>query len=140
MFRWIGGWLAASLATYVVGSVLMTQVVLANVSGFGIVVDLPSRLSMTFADLGGLATSYLPLVAIAMAIAMLIATLLGRFIPELRSALILLAGLTAPPALILIMTLTFGMNPLAGAAGAGGMFLQAIAGLAGGLAFLRVAG
>ncbi len=140
MFRWIGGWLAASLATYVVGSVLMTQVVLANVSGFGIVVDLSSRLAMSLADLGGLATSYLPLIVIAMLIAMLIATLLGRFLPERRSALILLAGLTAPPALVLIMTLTFGMNPLAGAAGTGGVLLQAIAGLAGGLAFLRVGG
>ena len=43
-------------------------------------------------------------------------------------------------ALIAIMTLTFGMNPLAGAAGVAGFVLQAFAGLAGGLVFLRVVG
>ena len=140
MFRWIGGCLAASLSVYLVGSVLMTQVVLANVTGFGVAVDLPSRLSMTLADLGGLSTSYLPLVVIAMVIAMLIATLLGRAIPRRRSVLILLAGLTAPPTLVFVMTLTFGMNPLAGAAGAGGLLLQAVAGLAGGFVFQGIAG
>ena len=140
MFRWIGGWLAASLATYLAGCVLMTQRVLAGVSRFGIVVDLPARASMTIADLGGLVTSYLPLITVAMAIAMLVASLLGRFVPSRRPALIVLAGLTAPPALIAIMTLTFGMNPLAGAAGPAGLSLQALAGLAGGLAFLRIAG
>ncbi len=140
MFRWIGGWLAASLATYVTGSVMMTQVVLAKVGSFGVAVDLPARATMTLADIGGLASSYLPLIAIAMAVAMLIASLLGRLIPTRRPALILLAGLTAPPALIAIMTLTFGMNPLAGAAGAAGLSLQALAGLSGGLVFLRVAG
>ncbi len=140
MFRWIGGWLAAALATYVTGSVMMTQVVLASVGSFGVVVDLPARASMTLADIGGLAGSYLPLIAIAMAVAMLIASLLGRLIPTRRSALILAAGLTAPPALIAIMTLTFGMNPLAGAAGVAGLSLQALAGCAGGLVFLGVAG
>ncbi len=139
MFRWISGWLAASLATYVTGSVMMTQVVLASVGSFGVTVDLPARAAMTLADIGGLASSYLPLIAIAMAVAMLIASLLGRLVPTRRPALILLAGLTAAPALIVIMTLTFGMNPLAGAAGAAGLLLQALAGFAGGLVFLRVA-
>ena len=140
MLRWIGGWLAASLATYVTGSIVMTQVVLADVTRFGVIVDLPARLSMSFADVAGLVTSYLPLIGIAMAVALLIAGLLGRLIPARRSALILLAGVTAPPALIAIMTLTFGMNPLAGAAGVAGLVLQAFAGLAGGLVFLRVVG
>jgi hypothetical protein len=140
MLRWIGGWLAASLATYVTGSIVMTQVVLADVTRFGVIVDLPARLSMSFADVAGLVTSYLPLIAIAMAVALLIAGFLGRLVPARRSALILLAGVTAPPALIAIMTLTFGMNPLAGAAGVTGLVLQAFAGLAGGLVFLRVVG
>ena len=140
MFRWIGGWLAASLATYLVGSALMTQVVLSNVAGFGVTIDLPSRLTMTAADIGGLVTSYLPLIAIAMAVAMLVAGILGRLIPSRRAALVLLAGLAAPPALVAIMSATFGMNPLAGAAGAVGMLLQALAGLAGGLVFMRILG
>jgi len=39
MFRWLFAWLTASLATYVTGSVFMTQVVLGDVASFGIDVD-----------------------------------------------------------------------------------------------------
>ena len=140
MFRWIGGWLAASLTSYICGSVLMTQRVLSGVSGFGVRVDLAARVQTTLQDIGGLAGSYLPLTAVAMAVALLTATLLGRWLPAWRVPLILLAAVTAPPALIGVMTLTFGMNPLAGTAGTAGLLLQALAGLAAGPVFLRVAG
>ncbi len=140
MIRRLGAWLVATLTTYVLGSALMTQAVLARTRRFGIEIGLADRLQMTLADLAGLSTSYLPLMAVAVGIALLVAAGLGRLLPERRRALYLLAGLSAPPALIGIMTLTFGMNPLAGSQGIAGLVLQGLAGFIGALAYLRVAG
>jgi hypothetical protein len=140
MIRRLGAWLLAALATYFLGSLFMSQVVLARIDRFGVDVDLADRLRMTLADLAGLSTSYLPLIAVAVGIAMLVAALLGRFLPEQRRGLYLLAGLLAPPALIGIMTVTFGMNPLAGSEGVTGLLLQGLAGIVGAYVYCRVVG
>lgn len=136
MLRWLIGWVVASLVTYALGSALMTQVVLLSLASFGVSVDLGSRLSMTLFDIGALVTSYLPLVAIALLIAFAIASGLSRLKPAWRRPLFLLAGATSVGAMIGIMSLTFGMNPLAGARGFVGFGPQMLAGLAGGWVFL----
>lgn len=138
MLRWLLAWLIASVATYLAGSVLMTQVVLGSLARFDIPVDIGARASMTLFDIGGLASSYLPLVAIALLLGFLVAALLARVKPGWRQGLYLLAGASSVGTMIGIMTLTFGMNPLAGARGAVGVGLQMLAGLLGGLVFLRV--
>jgi hypothetical protein len=140
MFRWLFAWLAASVVTYATGSVLMTQVVLGDVASFGIDVDLAARLRTTAADLAGLAGSYLPLVAVALLVAFLVATALRRLLPVAWRPLCLVAGATSVGALLGIMSAVFGMNPLAGAAGAGGLSLQMLAGLAGGGVFSMLTG
>jgi hypothetical protein len=135
-----GAWVIATLVTYTLGSIFMSQAVLARVSRFGVEVEFPARLQSTLSDLVGLLTSYLPLIAVAMAVAMFLATVLGRLLPPWRRALYLLAGTTAAPALVMIMTLTFGMNPLAGSQGLVGLGLQALAGFAGAMAYVAVLG
>ncbi len=139
MLRWLLAWLLASLVTYVLGSALMTQVVLLSLASFDIPVDLGARASMTLFDIGGLASSYLPLIAIALLLGFLVAAAISRWRPAWRALLYLLAGASAVGTMIGIMTWTFGMNPLAGARGGGGVALQMAAGLAGGWAFLSVA-
>lgn len=140
MIRHSGAWVIATLVTYTLGSVFMSQAVLAGVSRLGVEIEFPARLQMTLSDLVGLSTSYLPLIAVATAIAMFVATALGRLLPAWRRALYLLAGITAPPALVIIMTLTLGVNPLAGSQGIVGLGLQALAGLAGAMSYVAVLG
>jgi hypothetical protein len=140
MIRRLGAWLLAALATYLLGSLFMSQLVLARIGRFGVEVELADRLRVTLADFSGLSTSYLPLIAVALGIAILVAALLGRFLPKQRRGLYLLAGLVAPPALIGIMTLTFGMNPLAGSEGVTGLALQGLAGIVGAYVYCRVLG
>ena len=135
MFRWLFAWLTASLVTYMTGSVFMTQVVLGDVASFGVDIDLAARLRTTVADLAGLAASYLPLVAVALLVAFLVATALRRLLSIAWRPLCLVAGASSIGALLGIMSAVFGMNPLAGATGAGGLSLQMLAGLAGGGVF-----
>lgn len=138
MFRWLLAWLAACLVTYTIGSVFMTQVVLADVTAFGVDVDPGARVRMTLEDLAGLAGSYLPLVAVALLVAFVVATALARRWPAAWRGLCLAAGASSIGALLGIMTAVFGMNPLAGATGAVGLTLQMLAGLFGGGAFAAI--
>lgn len=137
MLRWIGAWLAAALAAYVLGSVFMTQVVIADLGKLGVAVDAGTRFEMTVRDVAGLSTSWLPLVALAELVALLVATgLVRRFgIPRLGVSMV--AGAAATLCLLLIMQQVLGLNPLSGTRGAGGHALQALAGAAGGWLFAR---
>lgn len=137
MLRWLLAWIFSSIVTYALGSALMTQVVLRSLARFDVPVDLGARVSMTLFDIGGLASSYLPLIAIALLLGFLVAALISRWRPAWRQALYLLAGSSAVGTMIGIMTLTFGMNPLAGARGIAGVGLQMLAGLVGGFVFLK---
>lgn len=138
VFKWLVAWVLASIMTHVLGSALMTQVVLRSLARFDIPVDLGARISMTIFDVGGLASSYLPLVAIALLLGFLVAALIARWKPAWRTTLYLLAGASAVGTMLGIMILTFGMNPLAGARGFNGIALQMLAGLFGAWVFLRI--
>ena len=136
MLRWLIAWLAASVVAYALGSILMTQVVLGSLGRFDIAVDAGSRSSMTLFDLMALTSSYLPLIAIALLLGFAVATGLSRLMPAERRFLFLLAGGSSVGTMLGIMTLTFGMNPLAGARGVLGVGLQMLAGVAGAWIFI----
>ena len=137
MLRWIGAWLAATLAAYALGSIFMTQVVVADLGALGVAVDPGTRLTMTIQDVAGLSTSYLPLIALAQLIAQLVATGIARAIGRLRQVLAVAAGAAAMLGLLLILTQVLGLNPLSGSRGIAGHALQTAAGAAGGLLFAR---
>lgn len=138
MLRWIGAWLAGTLVTYALGSAFMTQVVVADLGALGVTVDAGARLEMTIRDIVGLSTSYLPLIALAQAIAQLVATGIARALGGFRQALAIAAGATAMLCLLLILKQVLGLNPLSGSRGIGGHALQVTAGAVGGLLFARI--
>ena len=137
MLRWIGAWLAATLATYALGSVFLTQVVIADLGALGVAVDAGTRLEMTIRDLAGLSTSYLPLVGLAQLIAQLVATGIARALGRFRQPLAIAAGAAAMFCLLLLLQQVLGLNPLSGSRGIAGHALQTAAGTVGGLVFAR---
>lgn len=140
--RFLAGRLAAyvlAVATaYALASVGATQFVVASLGGMGVDVPPADRIAMTLADLAGMASMFLPLVAFALLFALLAAALLARWLPRWRTALYLLAGVTALVAIHVGLKLAFGLTPVAAARTAGGLGWQALAGAAGAYLYLRV--
>jgi hypothetical protein len=135
MLRPAIAWFAASIVTYILGAVAMTQVVLFELGAIGVQVAFTDRIAMTLYDIVGMALSYLPLVAVALAIGFFVASRLAARRPRWRRPLFLLAGASAMLALILLAEAALGVNPLSGARSVPAILLQLAAGVAGGLAF-----
>ena len=82
----------AVLATFVAGSIFATQFILSNVSDMNMEVTAGVRLHATLHDLAGLSMSYLPMIAVAFLIALLVAAGLAKLFPAQRMFLYVLAG------------------------------------------------
>lgn len=106
----------------------------------GMSVTLTDHLRATGHDLVGLAGSYLPLIAIAFAIALGIAALLGRYLARFRFILYPLAGAVAILCLHLIMHAVLGVHGIAAVRSWNGLALQVLAGWLGGYAFFMFLG
>jgi hypothetical protein len=137
MLRKLGAWLLAVLVGYAVGTVAATQFVLAKLGELGVAVPVGDRLSTTLFDLAGMATSYLPLIAVALAIAFPVAALVVRFQPTWRSFGYPLAGAVALLVLHLALQFAIGFTPVAGVRTTAGLIAQMLAGALGGYALLR---
>ncbi|MGA0839085.1 MAG: hypothetical protein ACO3P1_04225 [Pseudomonadales bacterium] len=137
MLRKVGAWLLAVLVAYAIGTIAGTQFVLGKLAELGVVVPLGDRLGTTFFDLVGMATSYLPLVAVALAIAFAVAALIIRFRPGWRSFGYPLAGAVAFLVLHLALELAIGFAPVAGVRSTAGLVAQVLAGALGGYVLLR---
>jgi hypothetical protein len=127
--------LAALALTYLLGSVLATQFVLHEVAGLGLPVPWAVRLDTTLFDLAGLARSYLPLLAVALVLALPVAAGLTRFMPGARPILYPAAGFVAVLALHLIMAAVLGVTGIAATRSLPGLIAQGLAGAAGGALF-----
>ncbi len=138
MLRLAKAWLAASIITYVLGTIAMTQVVLFELASVGVSVPLADRAAMTLFDIGGMAFSYLPLVAVALGLGFFVADRLATRRPAWRRWLCLAAAASAILVLIILVQMTLGVNPLSGARTATGVLLQLAAGVTGGLTFSRM--
>jgi hypothetical protein len=138
MWRVARAYLLAVLASYLVASVAATQTVLQRVEAMGLPVSLAMRLRTTAQDLFGLAGSYLPLIAIALALAFPVAAGLARLAPRQRQWLFLLAGGVALLALHAIMKAVLGVSGIAATREWPGLLLQGLAGVFGGLCFVRL--
>jgi len=87
-------------------------------------------------DMAGLAPQFGAVVAIALAAGLIVAGLVNRLLNLPRALAFALGGGAALVAALLLMSLAFdGITPIAGARGALGLSLQALAGAAGGAAF-----
>ena len=140
MLRGIIAFFPAVIGAYVLGSVLATQVILANVSSLGLPVTLRDRLHATGHDVLGMATSYLPLMLIAFLVAIPVAVYLGRLLPKHQALLFTLAGVVAVIALHLTMKAVLGLNGVAAVRELHGLVLQGGAGGLGGYLFFVFTG
>ena len=95
MRRAILAYLPAVLIAYAVASVLATQVILAKIRSLGMPLTLHDHLRSSGHDLVGLASSYLPLMLLAFALALPVAVWLGTRFPRHAAALYALAGFVA---------------------------------------------
>ena len=133
--RWILGLIAAALATYIVGSVLNSQSVIAM---HDIPVSIGDRLNMTLFDISNM-VAYLAIIAIALLAGFLIATILKRFLPNLARVAYPIAGAAAIAVTLGAMYMVFQTIPISGARSTTGFLGQVLAGAIGGWVFARIA-
>lgn len=129
---------SAVLFTYVLASVLSTQIVLGSLQGMGVDVSGMIRLSTTFHDLLGLTSSYLLLIFVAFIVGLPVAAGLTKLMPSHRLALFVLAGFVAIVALHLIMKAVLGLSGIAATRTMAGLLSQGVAGAAGGYLYCRL--
>ncbi len=138
MLRVLKAFFPAVLLTYVLGSISSTQIILGNLQGMGVDVSSLVRLSTTFHDLVGLASSYLLLILVAFLLGLPVAAGLNKLMPGHRLALFVLAGFVAIVALHLIMKAVLGLSGIAATRTMFGLLSQGCAGAVGGYLYFRL--
>ena len=132
MLKVLLAYASAVVGTFLLGSVLATQVILGNVQEMGMVVDLSVRLQATLHDLTGLAASYLPLLAVAFLIALPVTRGLRKLFPSRPLLLYVLAGAVAVITLHLALKAALGLSGIAATRTILGLLSQGLAGALGG--------
>ncbi|HXI87893.1 MAG TPA: hypothetical protein VNH64_10575 [Parvularculaceae bacterium] len=136
ILRALVGYVAAVIAATLIGSILATQMVLAELAGAGAQVPMAMRLQTTLTDIQGFAPTYAVVAGVGFAIAFLIAFGLKRLLPALAPIAYPLAGAAAIAVALLAMSVVYqGTTPIAGARGPVGFALQCLAGALGGAVF-----
>lgn len=138
MKRRLVGFALAVLATAALSSVIQTLRVHAGLVAMGVEIPFGLRLSAIGHDLIGFAPTYAAIVAGGFLIAFLVAGLIRRYARQLGPWLHALAGGAAILTALLTMEALLGMSVIAGARGALGIALFALAGVAGGALFARI--
>jgi hypothetical protein len=138
MMKVVMAYSGAVLAAFVTASVLATQIILGNVAAMGMDVTLGVRLHATLHDIVGLSLTYLPLIAIAFLLALLVVGGLVRLLPGQRALLFALAGGAALVSLHVIMKAVLGISGIAATRSLAGLLSQGLAGAAGGYAFYAI--
>ncbi|MBT8135820.1 MAG: hypothetical protein KJO54_02275 [Gammaproteobacteria bacterium] len=135
MARRVTVFLLALFVTYVLAASAATQSVLMRLREMGIRITLDHRLSATGHDLIGMATSFLPLLALGLLLAFVVTGWINRWFEGWRVALYVLAGAVAVIAVHAGLKLALDITPVAAARTTGGLMIQAAAGAAGGLIY-----
>jgi len=135
MLRTIIGFILAVLVTYVVGAIFVSQGNLAQVAGLGMPVTFAVRLDAALHDIGNMLGLYLPLIGVALLIALPVARLVIGFAPHLRLVGYVVSGFVGMIALHVILEAVLGLSGIAPTRFIGGLLLQGAAGALGGLVF-----
>lgn len=125
-------WLGAVLATYALACLAATQSVVARLGSMGIPVSFSERLQMSGQDLLGMSGMFLPLIAVGLLLAYLVAGWLGRRHTSRRTGLFMLAGAVAMLSIHFALRWSFDLDLVAVARTPLGLLSQALAGAAGG--------
>ena len=129
------GYLAAVLVTYLSGTLFISQGNIAAVSAMGFELTFSHRLDAMIHDVTHMYDIYLPLVAVGMLIALPVAAIIIRFLPDLRLSGYMLAGFVALIALHVIMKAVLSVTGIAPTRELTGLIAQGLAGGFGGLAY-----
>ncbi|WP_405243133.1 hypothetical protein [Lentisalinibacter salinarum] len=138
--RRIGSFVLAVAVTYLLAVISASQHVAASLEGMGAEVGFGTRLEMIVHDLGGMATSFLPMLVIGFVIAFGVAALLLKWLPRYRYLLYTLAGAVAMASIHLALHAAFDITPVAVARSTGGLLVQALCGAVGGYLYARTTG
>ena len=128
----IKGFLGAIVATYIMGTIFISQGNLAQVAALGVPVDIASRINAAWHDATHMVSLYLPLSLIALLIAFLVASWLLKRLGQWANILFPLAGFTAMLTLVFTLNTVFGLTPIAPTRFLPGLLLQGLAGAVGG--------
>ena len=121
-----------AVATTVVISIISSQLVLADIQSFGLVVSFYDRLSMTVKDIMGLGPVLLLMISASFSIAFTIAKFAYRLIGGNRHIWFALAGFCSFPVTLLLIKYFMGVTLLASARTSAGMIFVACCCLFGG--------
>ncbi len=130
--------IVAVLATFLLASIVGTQLVLADILSFGLVVSLSDRVSATIHDIAGLATMLPILISVTFLLAFIIAESGRRITSGKRIYWYMAAGLTSLPASLTLIKTLMGGTVFAAARTGSGMLIIALCGLFGGWLFARL--
>ena len=103
-------YLVAVLATYVLGAIFVSQGNIASVVQMGFEMTMSHRLDAMIHDVTHMYDIYLPVIAIAMLIALPVAAGIIRFVPDLRLIGYLSAGFVAMIAIHLTLKALLGLT------------------------------
>lgn len=135
-YRYPLGLVLASIFMALAGVVVQTQFVLSALGAAGAEVSLGDRLSMTLADIAGLAPLYLVFIVIGFVIAFLAGALVVRFTPLPRGLVYGVAGAVCMFVMLALMReVFFGVPVIAGARSLTGEISQAVCGALAGAFF-----
>ena len=126
------------LITFLLASIVGTQIILADIMSFGLDVSYPDRVSATIHDIIGLSPTLSILTGAAFLVAFLVAALCSRFLGGNRTYWYMAAGFTSIPVTLILVKALMGGTLFAAARGGFGMLLIAVCGLVGGWIFARL--
>lgn len=138
MIKTLAAYSWAVLVAYILAVIFATQFVVASLIGMGVDVSWAQRLEMSFRDIVGMTSIFLPLVAIGFLIALGAAGILSRRNRSRRTVLFALAGAIAMIAIHMALKHTFDISLIAVARSLVGLFSQALAGAVGGYCYTRI--
>jgi hypothetical protein len=108
-FGFVIAWLFFTLT----GITVCSQFNMAEISNMGIVISLSERLQTTAQDIMGMAPLFGAIFGLGLLIAMIVASLVARFLPLLQTAIFVGAGLIAIAATLTTMKATFAITAIA---------------------------
>ena len=129
-------WLYASVTGFITASTSHSQFVLSRLTSLGIDIPLRVRVLSTFDDIIGLSLTYLPILAIGLALGFSCAHWLAWKLPHQRKILFALAGFCAVETILLCMYPIMEITLIAGARSWGGLIAQGLSGALAGLIFV----
>ncbi len=131
-------YILAVVTAYVAAVLAYTQLNLANVVEMGLPVSLMDRVGAAGHDLIGMASLYLPIIAVALLLAFGFTAVVLRWVPQLRTLGYMLAGFVGIFVVdyALGALLTGGTHPLAVTRTTIGLLSQCLAGALGGYVFV----